>query len=97
MTSCLTPTPQHPTLLTTLTPQTGGWNPTTGEIPSDLLEEIDQAFSNVQLAFQDAGVREGWKGVYRVNSYHAEFEKEEVREKDYGLSQSVWKRTKDKP
>ena len=59
-------------------------HPTTGEIPSDLLEEIDQAFSNVQLAFQDAGVKEGWKGVFRVNSYHAEFEKEEVREKVLG-------------
>ena len=38
----------------------------------------------MQLAFQDAGVKEGWKGVFRVNSYHAEFEKEEVREKVLG-------------
>jgi enamine deaminase RidA (YjgF/YER057c/UK114 family) len=62
-------------------PKTGGWNTTTSEIPSDLLEEIDQAFANVQLALQDAGVKEGWKGVFRVNSYHAGFEREEDRER----------------
>jgi enamine deaminase RidA (YjgF/YER057c/UK114 family) len=49
-----------------------------------LLEEIDQAFSNVQLALQDAGVKEGWGGVFRVNSYHVGFEGEENKEEVLG-------------
>jgi enamine deaminase RidA (YjgF/YER057c/UK114 family) len=28
----------------------------------------------VQLALQDAGVKAGWTGVFRVNSYHVGFE-----------------------
>jgi enamine deaminase RidA (YjgF/YER057c/UK114 family) len=28
----------------------------------------------VQLALQDAGVKAGWGGVFRVNSYHVGFE-----------------------
>ncbi|KAK4202116.1 Endoribonuclease L-PSP/chorismate mutase-like protein [Triangularia verruculosa] len=32
----------------------GGWNPTTGAISSSLAEEIEHAFSNVELALQAA-------------------------------------------
>ncbi|KAF6836904.1 hypothetical protein CMUS01_05218 [Colletotrichum musicola] len=46
----------------------GGWDPKTGEIPSDLLEEIDQAFANVDLALRDAGGK-GWSQVYRIRLY----------------------------
>lgn len=46
---------------------------------TDLLEEIDQAFSNVELALKDAGVKDGWKAVFRVNSYHAGFEGDQER------------------
>lgn len=41
---------------------------------SDLLEEIDQAFSNVELALKDAGVSGGFNSVFRINSYHVGFE-----------------------
>jgi len=57
----------------------GGWNPTTRAIHSDLLDEIDQAFANVQLALQDAGLKAGWNGVFRVNSYHVGFDGDQER------------------
>lgn len=41
---------------------------------ADLLAEIDQAFANVELALNDAGVKDGWKSVFRFNSYHVGFE-----------------------
>ncbi|EHK40220.1 uncharacterized protein TrAtP1_006280 [Trichoderma atroviride] len=47
----------------------GGWHPTTGEFKSDINEQIDQAFANVELTLKDAGGK-GWSQVYRVNSYH---------------------------
>lgn len=76
--------PHHePTNLTLTNPSftliIGGWDPSNGNIRSDLLEEIDQAFSNVQLALRDAGVEEGWKKVFRVNSYHVGFEGDQER------------------
>lgn len=46
----------------------GGWNPATGTIPSSVLEEIDQAFSNIDLALRTAGGT-GWSQVYRVRLY----------------------------
>lgn len=46
---------------------------------TDLLDEIDQAFSNVELALKDAGVKDGWKAVFRVNSYHVGFEGDQER------------------
>ncbi|TDZ61746.1 hypothetical protein CTRI78_v004163 [Colletotrichum trifolii] len=46
----------------------GGWDAETGEIPSGLEEEIDQAFENVDLALRTAG-GEGWSQVFRVRIY----------------------------
>lgn len=57
----------------------GGWDPQTSEVKSDLLEEIDQAFSNVELALKDAGIQDGWKSVFRVTSYHAGFDGNQER------------------
>lgn len=48
---------------------TGGWNPENGEFYKEINEQIDQAFSNVELTLKDAGGR-GWSQVFRVNSYH---------------------------
>lgn len=50
------------------TKQKGGWDPTTGEIPPSLADEIDQAFANVDLALRTAGGK-GWSQVYRVRLY----------------------------
>ncbi|KAK4185311.1 endoribonuclease L-PSP [Podospora australis] len=46
----------------------GGWDPKTGTIPEDIAEEIDQAFSNVDLVLKTAGGK-GWSQVYRINAY----------------------------
>ncbi|WYZ39354.1 hypothetical protein EsH8_III_001268 [Colletotrichum jinshuiense] len=46
----------------------GGWNLKTGEVATDLLEEIDQAFENVDLTLKDAGGK-GWSQVYRIRLY----------------------------
>jgi enamine deaminase RidA (YjgF/YER057c/UK114 family) len=41
-----------------------------GVIPAnDIDAEIDQAFSNVDLAVRTAGGK-GWSQVFRINSYH---------------------------
>lgn len=49
-------------------PHLGGWDPTTGKVHSDLLDEIDQAFSNVDLTLKDAGGK-GWSQVFRIRLY----------------------------
>ena len=64
--------------ISTNAPQ-GGWDPKTSEIRPDLLDEIDQAFSNVELALKDAGISDGWKSVFRVTSYHARFDGDQER------------------
>ena len=46
----------------------GGWNPETSKIPTDLDEEIDQAFSNVDFTLKDAGGK-GWSQVYKIRLY----------------------------
>ncbi|GAB1319880.1 Endoribonuclease L-PSP [Madurella fahalii] len=46
----------------------GGWDPTTGQIPSDIAAEIEQAFANVDLCLRTAGGK-GWSQVYRINLY----------------------------
>ena len=46
----------------------GGWDPETSVIHADLSDEIDQAFSNVDLTVRHAG-GEGWSQVYRINIY----------------------------
>ncbi|KAF9879547.1 endoribonuclease L-PSP [Colletotrichum karsti] len=46
----------------------GGWDPKTGEVPSDLTKEIDQAFENVDLTLRDAGGK-GWSQVFRIRLF----------------------------
>ncbi|KAK4466337.1 Endoribonuclease L-PSP/chorismate mutase-like protein [Cladorrhinum samala] len=46
----------------------GGWDPLTQEVKKDISEEIDQAFSNVDLALKTAGGK-GWCQVYKINIY----------------------------
>ncbi len=43
---------------------------------TDLAQEIDQAFSNVDLTLRDAGGK-GWSQVYRVNIYTVDIMTEE--------------------
>jgi enamine deaminase RidA (YjgF/YER057c/UK114 family) len=50
---------------------TGGWDPKNGAMKTSLLEELDQAFSNVDLALRDAGGK-GWEQVYKVTMYIVE-------------------------
>lgn len=38
-----------------------------GEVPSDIREEYRQAFENVKAVLEAAGVKEGWKAVYKVH------------------------------
>jgi enamine deaminase RidA (YjgF/YER057c/UK114 family) len=54
--------------LNKLTTSPGGWDPITNKISENLDEEIDQAFSNVDLNLKDAGGK-GWSQVFRVNIY----------------------------
>ncbi|KAI9896690.1 hypothetical protein N3K66_008862 [Trichothecium roseum] len=51
----------------------GGWNAksTDFQFSSDVNEQIDQAFRNVDVALKDAGGK-GLEQVFRVNSYHTE-------------------------
>lgn len=53
----------------------GGWIPQTGEIPTEINAQIDQAFANVDLALKDAGGT-GWDQVFRVTSYHIPLDNE---------------------
>ncbi|KAJ4251048.1 hypothetical protein NW762_011698 [Fusarium torreyae] len=45
------------------------WQNNTLDFSDDVLEQIDQAFENVDKALQ-AGGSKGWEQVFRVNSYH---------------------------
>ncbi|KAF2027183.1 putative L-PSP endoribonuclease family protein [Setomelanomma holmii] len=47
----------------------GGWDPETGVYNTNIDEQIQQAFANVDLNLRDAG-GQGWSQVFRVNSYH---------------------------
>lgn len=52
----------------------GGWMPDRTDkpvFPTNLKEEIAQAFANVDLNLKNAGGK-GWTQVFRVNSYHTE-------------------------
>ncbi|KXX77958.1 RutC family protein in vnfA 5'region [Madurella mycetomatis] len=46
----------------------GGWDPATGQIPSDIAAEMEQAFANVDRCLRNAGGK-GWSQVYRINLY----------------------------
>ncbi|KAK1754058.1 Endoribonuclease L-PSP/chorismate mutase-like protein [Echria macrotheca] len=46
----------------------GGWDPETGIMKTDPIEEIDQAFANVELALKHAGGA-GWSQVYKMRLY----------------------------
>lgn len=47
----------------------GGWHHVTAKIPTDINEQIDQAFFNVDHVLKDAGGK-GWPQVFKVVSYH---------------------------
>ncbi|KAJ4290007.1 hypothetical protein N0V88_006808 [Collariella sp. IMI 366227] len=53
----------------------GGWDPTTGAIPSDLPAKIEQVFANVDACLRSAGGK-GWSQVYGVNLYTTELTEE---------------------
>ncbi len=53
--------------------ESGGWDRATVEIPSDLGQEMDQAFANVEHALQQAGGK-GWEQVYKVRCYFLSME-----------------------
>ncbi|KAK1701150.1 endoribonuclease L-PSP [Colletotrichum godetiae] len=46
----------------------GGWDSETGMVPSDLMQEIDQAFENVNINLKEAG-GQGWSQVFRIRLY----------------------------
>ncbi|PSN59366.1 endoribonuclease L-psp family protein [Corynespora cassiicola Philippines] len=46
----------------------GGWDPETSVIPTDLDDEIDRAFANVDHCLKDAGGA-GWSEVYKIRLY----------------------------
>jgi enamine deaminase RidA (YjgF/YER057c/UK114 family) len=58
------------------------------EYPSDIMEQILLAFHNVEDALIAAGVKEGWKAVYQMTTYHAGGLTDEVSE---GLDAAVEK------
>jgi len=49
----------------------GGWDRKTSVIPTDIDEEIDRAFDNVEHCLKDAGGA-GWSEVYKVRLYLTE-------------------------
>lgn len=55
----------------------GGWDPEAQALnfPTDLADEINQAFKNVEITLRNAGGK-GWSQVYRVNSYHTDLSPE---------------------
>ncbi|EAU93517.1 endoribonuclease L-PSP [Coprinopsis cinerea okayama7 len=55
----------------------GGWDPATGKLPTSITAEIDQAFSNVDLALRTAG-GQGWSQVYKIHIYMLDIKDEEA-------------------
>ncbi|OAL43730.1 putative L-PSP endoribonuclease family protein [Pyrenochaeta sp. DS3sAY3a] len=55
----------------------GGWDTNTGEYNTNIDEQIQQAFKNVDVCLKDAGGT-GWPQVYRVNSYHVPLNNEAI-------------------
>lgn len=57
------------------------------EYPTDVTEEIVQAFQNVENALVEAGVKEGWQAVYRMTTYHVG----RIEEQEAGLEKAMGK------
>ncbi|PVI02670.1 YjgF-like protein [Periconia macrospinosa] len=55
----------------------GGWDPLTSEIPTDLDEEIDRAFANVEHCLKDSGGA-GWCEVYKIRLYLTDMSEQAV-------------------
>ncbi|EOA84357.1 hypothetical protein ACJQWK_01282 [Exserohilum turcicum] len=55
----------------------GGWDPETSKIPTDLDEEIDQAFANVEHCLKHAGGK-GWSQVYKIRLYLTDLSEQSV-------------------
>ncbi|KAH6912472.1 Endoribonuclease L-PSP/chorismate mutase-like protein [Coprinopsis sp. MPI-PUGE-AT-0042] len=55
----------------------GGWDPETSKIPTDLDEEIDQAFSNVDYCLKHASGK-GWCQVYKIRLYVTDMSEQAV-------------------
>lgn len=72
----LPPSP-FPLFQTNLNHPTGGWDPETEVIPTDLGLEIDQIFKNVQLTLTTAGGK-GWSQVYKLRIYTAPYNDETI-------------------
>lgn len=51
----------------------GGYLDEHGTQPETIVEQIDQAYVNVDIALKDAGGA-GWSQVYRVNSFHVQLD-----------------------
>ena len=65
--------------------------------PKDLTEEIMNAFANVEAALQSAGVKDGFRSVYQMTSYHvtdfgdADMEAvDKAVEKYFGKNRPAW-------
>lgn len=41
-----------------------------GKLPKDLAEEIDNAFASIEERLRVAGVKDGFKSVYQLTTYH---------------------------
>ncbi|KAL4726706.1 hypothetical protein ACLX1H_005595 [Fusarium chlamydosporum] len=44
-----------------------------GEMPSDIKDEVEQAFQNVEDVLKAAGLR-GWEDVYYIRHYHTDMD-----------------------
>lgn len=76
----------HSPSLTTFTGTTGGWDPSSGEISTDLSVEVERAFANVELALKTAGGK-GWSEVYKINLFYLDLDEEMMQ---------VWRKTVEK-
>ncbi|KAI5460523.1 Endoribonuclease L-PSP/chorismate mutase-like protein [Mariannaea sp. PMI_226] len=70
-----------------------------GQVPSDVEEQLELAFKNVEISLKHAGVSEGWNAVYHMTTYHmAELMQEpnnrsvffRVRNKYIGENMPAW-------
>lgn len=52
----------------------GGWNPSSGEIPENVSEEIGLMMDNVQRCLRELRWGCGWDFVYTVRTWHTDLE-----------------------